>query len=989
MVVSVFGTISIVLSASEVNDTANPVVVDSIVTDSLTSTGCSPFSWRSHLLLLTMQVFISALNPAPLWQVPAGAPPKDSPLLAETGEGMNVFIPLGDRGLGGWDCSGVPLPGFPVSRSAGVSFRPASFRSSVHGTSVLCYVDDRGSLHMVGFSGNEITGWPVDLGSSPVTGVSALDLDSDGEREIAVGTTDGGVHLVDEDGFPLPGWPLSPGGRLEWQPTQVTLGSGEGAGMICALSSASLAVFDISGTLLPGWPVNTGFSVTSAPVSADLDADGFSDIILSTGDRRLHALNLRGSRLQGWPYILDSRPVRGTLAVGIVDCASGRLQVSLATENSLVYLIDYDATLAGTWRWPVPVDGKPTCPLMLSTWDQNTVLTCTDNGSVLSWDSDGGLLEERCFIHPEGVLFAPAAGDVDGNGITDLVVIGASGVMAAYPLGAGRSGPWPMILADASNSGSYGLGALPMLNMAQMSGELSGDINVSFCASGGLLTGLEVAFSTDAGFSWTITRNYSETSGGLVWRSRDDLGSADEPDVRLRITPRCASGPGIAGVSSIFRVDNNTPPRLYLTPPELLEGGLYRINYAVEDDESDVLSIQGQFSTDGGLTWLQARLTGSTLEIDPWLYGEPVEWNSSEAWGEDAEPGEIAFRLRARDVDEGGWSVIEGFGTDSSSAHSGQILAPDFEVTGRVRLGARLPGIEDILGQVSYEFTLDDGATWRRATVTAPGEFDPRFYDSEIVWESSVDAPFVDTRTARFRAVPDGAGTLPVPSSAFHLDNNEAPGVEIESPGPRSVHRGTVPVDLRLGDAEGDSLILGVQYRLLGTEPWHAATGVMDNGPASPDRYRTVVEWNSSADLPGAEEVEIEFRAFAADKDTTFSSIVSPVALINTELPSVIRASATPDPENGRVTVQYELSHPGTGAVDMKTSLSLDGGLTWRPATVDGTMSVGATSGYSGILDWFSRVDVDDVPARVLLRLTPSTAGRAGVPWIIELQIDR
>ena len=66
-----------------------------------------------------------------------------------------------------------------------------------------------------------------------------------------------------------------------------------------------------------------------------------------------------------------------------------------------------------------------------------------------------------------------------------------------------------------------------------------------------------------------------------------------------------------------------------------------------------------------------------------------------------------------------------------------------------MRLGVRLPGIEDILGQVSYEFSLDDGVTWRRATVAAPGEFDPRFYDSEIVWESLIDAPFV----ARARSI--------------------------------------------------------------------------------------------------------------------------------------------------------------------------------------------------------------------------------------------
>lgn len=896
-----------------------------------------------------------------------------------------MFIPLGDRGLGGWDSSGEMLPGFPLSVSEGVSFRPASFCSETHGTPVLCYVDDTGSLHLVDPVGNELPGWPVELGSNPVTGVSALDLDFDGEREIAAGTTDGRIHLIDENGRSVPGWPQSPGGRLEWTPAQVTLGSGA-AGVVCALSTATVAVYGRSGALQPGWPVNTGFAVSAAPVSADLDADGLSDIIFATGDRRVHALSLRGSRLPGWPYLLDSRPVRGTLAVGIVDGASGRLQVSLATETSLVYLIDSDGSLAGAWRWPVPVDGKPTCPLILSTWERNTVLVATDNGSVLTWDSDGSGLSDRSFIHPEGVLFAPAAGDIDGNGITDLVVVGAGGLITVYPIGSGRPGPWPMTFADAANSGSYGLGSLPTLCISDIIGELSGDIPVSFRTSGGLITGLEVAWSLDAGLTWNQTDNFGETAGGIVWRSGDDLGSADEPNVRLRITPRSASGPGIAGISSIFRVDGNNPPKLYLTAPEELSGGAFRINYAVEDDEGDVLTIQAQYSTDGGASWIDATLSGSTVEIDPWLYGEPVEWDASGVTAQSGTNG-ISFRMRALDADEGEWSVIEGFGSGTPGEYAGQILAPDYEVSGRVRLGLRLPGVSDPVTQASYEFSIDDGTTWRRATVSAPGEFDPRLYEDEVVWESSIDAPGTDTGSARFRAVLDTGRILSVPSSAFHLDNDEPPSITIVSPGARSVHRGSIPVVVSIGDREGGLLMLGVQYRLLGDEDWIDATGIMDNGPAGPERYRSTLVWNSAADLPGAFETEIEFRAFASDGDTTYSQTISPVAIVNDMLPSVIQAFAVVDPETGRVPVRYELSDPEGRALDVELSYSIDGGLTWRRATTDG--GTAESGGTSGMITWLSTSDTDGTTSRILLRLTPSASSRTGTPRLLEVEMGR
>lgn len=931
-------------------------------------------------------ILISVLNPAPLWEVPAGAPPKSSPLVSNlSGRGLCVFIPLGDRGLGGWNGSGEALPGFPLSVSEGVSFRPASFRSGIHGTPVLCYVDDTGTLHLVDSSGNELPGWPVNLGSSPVTGVSALDLDSDGEREIATGTTDGRIHLMDERGVAVPGWPQSPGGRLEWTPAQVTLGSGA-AGVVCALSTATVAVYGRSGNLQPGWPVNTGSSVSVAPVSADLDADGMSDIIFATGDRRVHALSLRGGKLPGWPYLLDSRPIRGTLAIGVVEEASGRLQVALATEASLVYLLDGDGTLAGAWRWPVPATGKPTCPLVLSTWDRNTVLAATDNGSVLTWDADGSRLEDRSFTHPEGVLFAPAAGDVDGNGITDLIVVGAGGLIAAYPIGSGRPGPWPMTFADAANSGSYGLGSMPTLRIADIAGRLSGDIPVSFQTGGGLVTGLEVAWSIDAGLTWNQTDNYRETDGGIVWRSRDDLGSADEPNVRLRLTPRSASGPGMAGISNIFRVDGNNPPELHLTTPEELPGGVFRINYAVEDDENDVLTIQAQYSTDGGASWIDARLSGSTVEIDPWLYGEPVEWDASEI-AASAGPDGLSFRMRALDADAGEWSVIDGFGGGASGRYAGQILAPDYEVSGRVRLGLRLPGVSDPLIQASYEFSLDDGTTWSRATVSAPGDFDLRLYENEVMWESAIDAPAADTRSARFRAVLDGGRTVSVPSAAFHLDNDEPPTITVTSPGARSVHRGSVPVVVSVEDREGGPIMLGVQYRLLGDDRWIDAAGIMDNGPVGPDRYRSTLVWNSAADLPGAGETEIEFRAFASDGDTTYSQTVSPVAIVNNRLPSVIQAFATVDPETGRVPVRYELSDPEGRALSVELSYSLDGGLTWRRATTDG--GTAESGGASGMITWFSTSDIGGSSARVLLRLTPFASSRTGPPRLLEVNMGR
>lgn len=928
---------------------------------------------------LLTSIFLAISNPDPLWQVPAGAPPKGSPLVVDCGGTCFIFIPLGDRGLGGWSGGGEALPGFPRAASAGVDYRPAAAR--VSDDMALCFADNDGLLHLVDRTGSELPGWPVDLGSSPVTGVSALDLDSDGRSEFCLGTVDGMVHCVEESGTPSEGWPVSPGGRLEWQPTQVDMGGGPGSAMICASSNTRITLYSADGRILPGWPINTGFGTSTPPVSADLDSDGVSDIIFATADRKLNAVDTRGSRLQGWPYTLDSRAVRGASALGVVDCEAGRLQVAVSTESGLVYLIDPDGTLSGTWRWPVQADGKPTQPVIISTWDGNAVAVCTDRGRVLVWDSEGREMEERCLSLPEGSVWQPAAADLDGNGITDLVVVGIGGTISAFPIGSGTPPPWPQELSDQRNTGIYALGSLPRLTLSGVSGEVTGDIDLQIESSGGLILDFVLSWSTDAGFSWTSTSSYTQIPGGLRWRSRDDLPAADEVNAMLRVTPRCSSGPGIAGVSQIFHLDNNSPPVLHISLPEMLPDGGVGIHYAVEDEERDLISIEAEYSSGGG--WMPAQLTGSTLELDPWLYGEPVTWTPPADLAGSLES--CSFRMRAVDRDPGPWSELASLAPDSST-FPGQVLVPGYEVSGRILLGVRMPGADPLADGLIHEFSLDGGDSWRRASVAAPGEFDPTFYDQQLIWDSSVDAPGVDSEDVRFRIRREGSDQAPVPSPPFHVDNNRPPQISVVSPGSRSVFEGLIPMILSITDAEGDQVMLGVRYRLLHGE-WATASGILSGGPAAPGGS-VRLDWNTGQDLPDSREAELGFVVFAADADTSWSEEVTPIALTNGSLPGVIQASASQNPETGSATVMYEITDPAGRTLDLDASFSLDGGITWRRATVSGTLGSRTPPQYRGSFEWLCPSDLPAGERWVMLRLTPFTSRLGGVPRILDLRIE-
>jgi hypothetical protein len=740
----------------------------------------------------------------------------------------------------------------------------------------------------------------------------------------------------------------------------------------------------MDGSTVPGWPVNMGFALGSPPSCIDLDGDGFSDIVFSTRDRRVNAFSMRGAQLEGWPVQLDSRTVEGCCAVGQMDPAAGGPQVAAACEDSLVYLLDADGSLAGTWRWPYRVPALPTSPLIVGSGSQGAVVAAASDGEIWVWDSEGRTVQGLAITHPEGVQETPAAGDIDGDGTVELVVAGLTGRLAAYDLGIDSPGPWPQQQSDSRNSGNYGLQFLPVATVGDILGEQSGDVQVRYTTSGGSVSCVQAAYSTDAGMTWSGDADATYAPGVVTWHSRGDLGSADEPDCRIRITPVGPSGPGIAGLSTVFHVDNNFPPTIYLSQPHLDADGRLSIPYSLEEPEGDVIQIQAQYSLDDGATWVNAHLSGSTLEIESWLYGEPFFWNAITDAGEDNIEASV-IRVRAADADTGPWAELDLSEGASMAASSGQVIAPSTVARGRVRLGIRLPGLDR--DEVGYEYSLD-GISWRTATVEASEEARFTPYEYEVIWDSDIDAPGVDCAAARFRVVPPGgSGGVAVPSSPFRLDNNVPPSVRITSPGRYDVFEGLVPVTLSLSDPEGDLLTVLLEFSTSADGVWRRAGGVLGNGPFGPGETSPVVNWNSTEDLPGSDMEGILLRALAIDSDTTRSETAGPLAIRNGSLPRVVEASVSgSDPRS--VTVRFVLSDPGSRELELSVTYSLDGGSTWRAASASGDIYGLRSTGYSGEIGWIPSADIADPPATVLLRLTPLCRNASGTPLILELDLD-
>ena len=924
----------------------------------------------------------------PDWAIQLDATPREGPHLVPDGAGGQcILIPLGNSGLGGWSSTGVPLPGFPLSRGAGVVWKPAALTGH-RGETLIAYGDNDGFVHLVDLHGNSAPGWPVNTGSSIITGVSAVDLNCDGTHDIAFGTSNGLVWLLDTRGEAVSGWPVNLNSQLMWQPTQVSLGGGRGRGLVCALNNAVITVLDHRGSPLPGWPVNLQSPVGSNPITADVNGDGLADIIFACQNRRLNLFSSQGRMHENWPVYLDARPVRGAPAVGRVNPSMNTPQIAVATIDSLVYLVNGDGSLAGAWRWPNKTESPPFQPLIINTSRGPGVLAATESGQVYGWEVSGRAIRGFPFQHAGGVSFTPVAGDLNGDGMGQLVLLGRGGHLGVYSLSAPHLtlGFWNLPLGDGANSGMFGCENLPVATVGELSPRYTGDVEIPFTVSGSGYTGISLYYSINAGYTWTETRSFTRLPDRVVWHTGEDLAHRTERQVSVKITPYYPGGPGECGVSRIIHVDNNTPPSLFLNYPEDLGDGRYRFTYAVDDPEGDVIQIQAQFSTDQGESWQMMHLSGTTLEIEPWFYGEPFQWNAARDLGPVSHDS-LHIRVRAADSKPGPWHVIENLAVTTERLSSAQIVAPAEKVSGRVRLGVRLPDPESSPMDVDYEYSTDGGVTWHRATVVeaeGAGVFQHRF---EIAWLSEADLPGYSGDRVRFRALPaDSTPGVAVPSAPFHLDNNHPPEVAIVSPSGYGLYRGLVPVSFRITDREGDPIRLELQYRLISRTGWLTAAGVVNSGPFGPEAYNSALYWNSSVDLPGSEVSDVLIRLAAINGDTTLSREAGPIALANTGLPEVVRITMDPI-EDGSSTalISYEIVDPGGRIIDLEVHHSIDGGKTWKPSTVSESLAGIGSNSYSGVFQWHWRTDTLNSHGTVRLRVTPRFEGtNAGRPRFME-----
>lgn len=303
-------------------------------------------------------------------------------------------------------------------------------------------------------------GWPQNTFAHNFGSPTAYDLDGDGTKEIVVATgtvrggEDGHVFVFNHDGSLR--WHQEMIGKMSGSPAIQDIDK-DGVPEIVVSGWRGLQVFNADGTVQEGsWP--RSFYTHRDPVLADLDNDGDLEIVIPgsgegswdsgvwrEGLSKVQAFHHDGSVVTGWPL-----SIKNTTTVAVADPdKDGLLEVvfgthgedksKFPTEVNQLHMVRHDGTPYSA-AWPQTINGWMEAPPVIGDMDRDGIaeIVALTPGYVYAFNADGTKQSAGWPIAMEINYWSahnpPVLADIDRD--KDLEVIFTTGLMN------GAKRPW-------------------------------------------------------------------------------------------------------------------------------------------------------------------------------------------------------------------------------------------------------------------------------------------------------------------------------------------------------------------------------------------------------------------------------------------------------------------------------------------------------------------------------------------------------------------